>query len=287
MNHELRATRRASRAATVRRVRSSPSWTIDPDTLEVEARPGPRRSRRPLLELRDAASTARTPVAAGRRPRTFGAARCSTLLLELAPARPALQQEDRPRLRRPDLLRQRGERRRGPRLRRHHRRPGAAAAAARACSRGRTPWSAMNRGRRDLHAGPGGRGDRPAVGVRRPQAQARQRLRPGGPDQRPGLRGRPRRTRPSARTPSSARPTARTTRRAFDLGPDEEVDWDQPGSAQNAEATAEGLTLNRIEDGAFDPRHPEDFYFVTTEGGNGRADADRHDSAVTAVASGG
>ena len=55
----------------------------------------------------------------------------------------------------------------------------------------------------------------------------------------------------------------------FDLGPREEVDWDQTGAAQNAEATARGLTLNRIEDGAFDPRHPEDFYFVTTEGGEG------------------
>jgi Bacterial protein of unknown function (DUF839) len=55
----------------------------------------------------------------------------------------------------------------------------------------------------------------------------------------------------------------------FDLGPQEEVDWDQTGPAQNAEATAKGLTLNRIEDGAFDPRHPEDFYFVSTEGSPG------------------
>jgi hypothetical protein len=55
----------------------------------------------------------------------------------------------------------------------------------------------------------------------------------------------------------------------FDLGPDEEVDWDQPGAAQNAQALERGLSLNRIEDGAFDPRHPEDFYFVTTEGGKG------------------
>ena len=60
--------------------------------------------------------------------------------------------------------------------------------------------------------------------------------------------------------------TARTTR-AFDLGPDEEVNWDQPGAAQSTESDAKGLGLNRIEDGAFDPRHPEDFYFVTTEGG--------------------
>ena len=55
----------------------------------------------------------------------------------------------------------------------------------------------------------------------------------------------------------------------FDLGSDEEVDWDQPGPAQNTEAHAKGLGLNRIEDGAFDPRHPEDFYFVTTNGGKG------------------
>jgi Bacterial protein of unknown function (DUF839) len=55
----------------------------------------------------------------------------------------------------------------------------------------------------------------------------------------------------------------------FDLGSDEEVDWDQPGATQNADAAAKGLTLNRIEDGAFDPTHPEDFYFVTTEGGKG------------------
>jgi hypothetical protein len=56
----------------------------------------------------------------------------------------------------------------------------------------------------------------------------------------------------------------------FDLGSDEEVNWDQPsGAVQNTEAAARGVSLNRIEDGAFDPRHPEDFYFVTTEGGNG------------------
>jgi hypothetical protein len=55
----------------------------------------------------------------------------------------------------------------------------------------------------------------------------------------------------------------------FDLGPEEEVDWDQPGAAQSTESDAKGLGLNRIEDGAFDPRHPEDFYFVTTNGGKG------------------
>jgi hypothetical protein len=50
----------------------------------------------------------------------------------------------------------------------------------------------------------------------------------------------------------------------FDLS---EVDWDQSGNRQNIEATADGLTLNRIEDGAWDPRNPDDFWFVTTEGG--------------------
>ena len=55
----------------------------------------------------------------------------------------------------------------------------------------------------------------------------------------------------------------------FDLGPDEEVNWDQPGAAQSTESDAKGLGFNRIEDGAFDPKHPEDFYFVTTEGGKG------------------
>ena len=59
----------------------------------------------------------------------------------------------------------------------------------------------------------------------------------------------------------------------FDLGSDERVDWDQTGADQNADAAAKGLGLNRIEDGAFDPRHPEDFYFVTTEGGSGATTA--------------
>jgi Bacterial protein of unknown function (DUF839) len=52
----------------------------------------------------------------------------------------------------------------------------------------------------------------------------------------------------------------------FDLS---EVDWDQSGNRQNAEAAADGLTLNRIEDGEWDPRNPDDFWFVTTEGGKG------------------
>ena len=50
----------------------------------------------------------------------------------------------------------------------------------------------------------------------------------------------------------------------FDLA---EVDWDQRGTAQDAEAAADGLTLNRLEDGVWDPRNPSDFYFTTTDGG--------------------
>ena len=53
---------------------------------------------------------------------------------------------------------------------------------------------------------------------------------------------------------------------AFDLA---EIGWDQSGAKQNAEAKAEGLSLNRVEDGAWDPRNPDDFYFLTTEGGKG------------------
>ena len=45
-----------------------------------------------------------------------------------------------------------------------------------------------------------------------------------------------------------------------------DVDWDQSGAAQNAEALAEGMSLNRIEDGAFDPNDKNAFYFLTTEG---------------------
>lgn len=47
-----------------------------------------------------------------------------------------------------------------------------------------------------------------------------------------------------------------------------EVSWDATGAQQENEAVAKGLTLNRIEDGAFDPERPNDFYFFTTEGGD-------------------
>jgi hypothetical protein len=55
----------------------------------------------------------------------------------------------------------------------------------------------------------------------------------------------------------------------FTLGADEVVDWDSSGARQNADAVAKGLTLNRIEDGLFDPRHPNDYYVLTTEGAPG------------------
>ena len=45
------------------------------------------------------------------------------------------------------------------------------------------------------------------------------------------------------------------------------VPWSLPGALQNTLAKTAGLSLNRIEDGTWDPRHPNDFYFVTTEGG--------------------
>lgn len=46
------------------------------------------------------------------------------------------------------------------------------------------------------------------------------------------------------------------------------VDWDASGARQNADAKARGLSLNRIEDAAFDPRDENVLWFVTTEGGN-------------------
>jgi hypothetical protein len=46
------------------------------------------------------------------------------------------------------------------------------------------------------------------------------------------------------------------------------IDTTVNGVLQNKQAAAGGITLNRIEDGSFDPRHPNDYYFVTTEGGS-------------------
>ena len=47
-----------------------------------------------------------------------------------------------------------------------------------------------------------------------------------------------------------------------------QVAWDATGAQQETEGSAKALNLNRIEDGAFDPQHPNDFYFFTTEGGD-------------------
>ena len=46
------------------------------------------------------------------------------------------------------------------------------------------------------------------------------------------------------------------------------VEWNASATVQNIEAAAKGITLNRIEDGAFDPTNRNDFYFLTTEGGD-------------------
>lgn len=44
-----------------------------------------------------------------------------------------------------------------------------------------------------------------------------------------------------------------------------EVDWNANGVSQNAAAREKGVELARVEDGHFDPKNPNDFYFVTTE----------------------
>ena len=42
------------------------------------------------------------------------------------------------------------------------------------------------------------------------------------------------------------------------------IDWKVNGALQNAQARS-GMTLARVEDGHFDPKKPNDYYFVTTE----------------------
>lgn len=44
-----------------------------------------------------------------------------------------------------------------------------------------------------------------------------------------------------------------------------EIDWTQNGKLQNDQARAVGMELARVEDGHFDPRRPNDYYFLTTE----------------------
>lgn len=48
-----------------------------------------------------------------------------------------------------------------------------------------------------------------------------------------------------------------------------EVPWDATGAAQNTEADVEGTSFDRIEDGHWDPKNPNIYYFVTTQGGEG------------------
>ena len=47
-----------------------------------------------------------------------------------------------------------------------------------------------------------------------------------------------------------------------------EIPWNQSGAAQNGQALTLGMSMNRIEDGFWDPDDRDRFYFVTTEGGD-------------------
>lgn len=44
-----------------------------------------------------------------------------------------------------------------------------------------------------------------------------------------------------------------------------EIDWRNSGTAQNEFAKTWGLGFSRVEDGAFDPKNPNVYYFVTTQ----------------------
>lgn len=67
------------------------------------------------------------------------------------------------------------------------------------------------------------------------------------------------------------------TSRPFTLS---EIDWTASGVEQNAQAAAVGTTLNRIEDGSFDPKNRNDYYFLTTEGGDTTPDPTEPSNAV-------
>ena len=45
----------------------------------------------------------------------------------------------------------------------------------------------------------------------------------------------------------------------------ETIDWKANGKVQNGQARQFGMELSRVEDGHFDPKKPNDYYFITTE----------------------
>lgn len=53
------------------------------------------------------------------------------------------------------------------------------------------------------------------------------------------------------------------------------INWKRNPAGQNADAAANGLTLNRIEDAHWDPQRPRDLYFLTTEGGGTAANPEQ------------
>jgi hypothetical protein len=70
---------------------------------------------------------------------------------------------------------------------------------------------------------------------------------------------------PGFPTATSSQAWGKGTTHAFKLS---EINWNQGGARQNADAAAVGTSLNRIEDGHFDPNNRNDYYFLTTEGGS-------------------
>jgi len=72
---------------------------------------------------------------------------------------------------------------------------------------------------------------------------------------------------PNATTDAAFRSAyPRGTEAPFSL---QDIEWDQSGKNQNDEAVREGgLGLNRVEDGAFNPANKNEYFFLTTEGGD-------------------